>query len=220
MMDKTKICNDFHILFEKERAWKDESWLGVPICKFPFDMVIFQAIIFKIRPDYIIETGTSFGGSALFYASILELLGHGKVITIDIEDKVDKNVFADSIIKKLFKKRIIRLMGDSSDKRNFKKISDISSGKKNIVFLDSWHSKEHVLKELNLYSKLVPLGSYIVVEDGCVNGHPVDWEWGEGPYEATQEFLKNSGIFAADVSWEKLLITNNPHGFLKRVLHG
>lgn len=219
-MDKIKVCNDFHKLFEKERTWKNESWLGMSICKFPFDVFIFQEIIVKVKPDYIIETGTSFGGSALFYASILELLGHGQVITIDIEDKVDKNIFADPIIKKLFKKRIVRFTGDSSDKRNFKKISDISSGKKNIVFLDSWHSKEHVLKELNLYSKLVPLSSYVVVEDTHANGHPVDWGWGEGPYEAVQEFLKNNETFAIDVSWEKLLITYNPNGFLKKVMHG
>lgn len=219
-MDKETICNDFHILFEKERTWKNTSWLGVPICKFPFDTFIFQEIIFKVRPDYIIETGTSFGGSALFYASILELLGHGQVVTIDIEDKVDNSIFVDPIVKNLFQRRIIRLIGNSIDEQNYKEISNIVSGKKNIVFLDSWHCEDHVLKELNLYSKLVPLSSYIIVEDTHVSGHPVSWQWGFGPYEAIEEFLKNNEAFVVDISWEKLLITYNPHGFLKKVMHG
>lgn len=219
-MNKKRICDNFHKLFEEERMWQNSLWLGVPVCKFPFDTFIFQEIIFRIRPDYIIETGTSFGGSALFYASILELLGRGFVVTIDIEDKIDKKIFDDPIINRLFQERIIRLIGDSSDEYNFKTIHDIVSGGKNIIFLDSWHSKEHVLKELNLYSQLVPVGSYIIAEDTHVSGHPIKWQWREGPYEAVQEFLKSNNTFAIDRTWEKLLVTYNPYGFLKKVIHG
>lgn len=217
-MDRQKIYDDFLTLYQKNRIWENSSWLGVPVWKLHSDLFIFQEIIFKLRPDYIIETGTCLGGSALFYASILELIGHGQVVTIDKEDRIDKKIFLDPAITKLFQ-RVISLIGDSSDEYNYKKIQDIVAGKKNIVFLDSWHSKDHVLKELKLYSKLVPLGSYIIVEDTLMNGHPVEWEWGEGPYEAVQEFLKGNDTFAVDKTWEKLLITSNPCGYLKKVFH-
>jgi len=210
-----KICDNFHKLYEKKRIWENTTWLGIPMWKFPFDAFIIQELIFKIKPDNIIETGTNFGGSALFYASILELLGHGKVITVDIKSKFVLN----SIVFNIFTKRIINIIGDSINQKIYNSIREITSGMNNLVILDSWHSKEHVLKELNLYSKLVPVGSYIIVEDTHVNGHPIEWEWGEGPYEAVQEFLKTHNNFAIDKECEKLLITFNPCGYLKKVLH-
>lgn len=208
-----KICDSFHILWDKERKWSEVSWLGTPAWKFPFDAFIVQELIFKIKPDYIIETGTNFGGSALFYASILESLGHGTVVTIDIEDKLELS----EIGKILFKNRVIQVIGDSINLENFKIINTYTSGKKNLVILDSWHSKEHVLKELKLYSKLVSVGSYLIVEDSHVNGHPVQWNWGEGPYEAVEEFLKKNSDFIIDKECEKLGITFNPNGYLRRV---
>lgn len=212
-----KICDDFHKLYEAKRIWKNTTWLGIPIWKFPFDAFIIQELIYKIKPDYVIETGTNFGGSALFYASILELIGAGTVITID---KEKKEILLSEVAKWLFDTRIIRLIGDSVSDEIIKQVYSYASGKKNIVILDSWHSKEHVLKELNLYSQLVPVGSYIIIEDSHVNNHPVPWQWGEGPYEAVQEFLKSNNTFAIDKNCEKLLITYNPNGFLRRVLHG
>jgi cephalosporin hydroxylase len=112
------------------------------------------------------------------------------------------------------------MKGNSIDQRIVKQIYSVARNQKNIVILDSWHSKEHVLKELNLYSSLVPVGSYLIVEDTHVNGHPIQWEYGEGPYEAVQEFLKTNSTFVVDKECEKLLITFNPNGFLKKVLHG
>ena len=212
-----KICDDFHILWDKEKKWSEISWLGVPIWKFPFDAFIIQELIFKIKPDYIIETGTKFGGSALFYASILELIGEGTVITID---KEKKEIQLSEVTKWLFDTRTMRLIGDSVSDEIVKEVYSFASGKRNLIILDSWHSKEHVLKELNLYSKLVPVGSYIIVEDSCNNGHPVPWKWGLGPYEAIEEFLKMNACFIIDKDCEKLLITYNPNGFLRRVLHG
>ena len=115
-----KICDNFHKLYEEKRIWEQTTWLGVPIWKFPFDAFIIQELIFKIKPDYIIETGTNFGGSSLFYASILELLNHGEVITIDKEKKVALN---NEVSKKLWKKRIISLIGNSTNKKVIKDIS-------------------------------------------------------------------------------------------------
>ena len=198
--------DDFHIEYETNRMWERTSWLGVPILKLPFDLWIMQELIFKIKPDYVIETGTAYGGSTLFYSSILRLLGHGKVITVDTEDKC--GLKSDLILK---------IIGSSIDYAIFKEIREITRDKKNIVFLDSWHSKDHVLKELGLYSMLIPVGSYIVAEDTHVSGHPVKWKWGEGPYEAVQEFLKHNSDFEIDKECEKLIFTFNPSGYLRRI---
>ena len=212
-----KICDDFHTLWDKEKKWSEVSWLGVPCWKIPFDAFVIQELIFKIKPDYIIETGTNFGGSALFYASILELIGEGTVITID---KKKKEIPLSEVTKWLFDTRIIRLIGDSISDEIVKQVYSYASNKKNLVILDSWHSKEHVLQELNLYSQLVSVDSYIIVEDTHVSGHPIKWKWGAGPYEAVQEFLQNNDTFQIDKSCEKLLVSFNPNGFLRRVLHG
>ena len=215
-MDK-KVIDDFHILWDKEKKWSEISWLGIDMWKFPFDAFIIQELIFKIKPDYIIETGTNFGGSTLFYASILELIGEGTVITID---KEKKEIPFSPTTKYLFDTRIIKLIGDSISDEIIKQVYRFVSNKKNLVILDSWHSKEHELKELNLYSKLVPVGSYVIVEDTHVNGHPISWQYGEGPYEAVQEFLKFNNTFEVDKTCEKLLISYNPCGYLKKVFHG
>ena len=212
----SNIGDDFHVFYEQNRLWEKQFWLGAPILKLPFDLIIIQELIFKIRPDYIIETGTGFGGSALFYASIAELIGKGRIITVDIEDKLSSSIKAYN----LFKNRIIQFIGSSTDENIYNSIKAMTFGKKNIVLLDSWHSKEHVLKELNLYSKLVPIGSYIIVEDSHVSGHPVKWKWGAGPYEAIEEFLKSNEYFRIDKECEKLGMTFHPNGYLRRVLHG
>ena len=212
-----KICDNFHKLYEEKRIWEKTTWLGTPIWKFPFDAFIIQELIFKIKPRYIIETGTNFGGSALFYASIMQLLGYGQVITID---KKEKKIEFSQAAQYLFDNRIIKMIGNSIDQKIIRQIYHIAKNQKNIVILDSWHSKEHVLKELNLYSPLVSVGSYIIVEDSHINGHPVEWKWGSGPYEAIEEFLKNNESFKIDKDCEKLLITFNPNGYLRRILHG
>lgn len=211
-----EICDNFHKLYEKNRIWENTTWLGINIQKFPADAFIIQELIFKIRPDYIIETGTNFGGSTLFYASIMELMQQGKVITIDVDNKMK---FPNLTTIKL-RDRIRQFTGSSVDFGIVNDISAMVRGRNNMVILDSWHSKEHVLKELNLYSPLVPVGSYIIVEDSHVNGHPIKWKWGGGPYEAIQQFLKSNNTFKIDKSCEKLLITYNPSGFLKKVYHG
>ena len=201
-----EIVDAFHKEFEKERMWEKLTWLGTPILTLPFDLFIIQELIWKIKPDYIIETGTAYGGSALFYASIMQLLGKGEVITIDIEKK-----------KPIFHSRIMDIEGSSIDPKVFDYVSSVAKGGNNIVILDSWHSKEHVLKEMELYHPLIPVGSYLIVEDSHVNGHPVPWKWGEGPYEAITEFLRTHTNFMIDKECERLNITFHPNGYLKRV---
>lgn len=210
------ISDEFHKFYEANRIWERTSWLGIPIWKLPFDAFIIQEIICRVKPDYIIETGTNFGGSSVFYASILELIGHGTVVTIDKEDKFKTN----ELTEYLASRRIMRILGDSIDESSIKMVRSYIGQGLTMVILDSWHTKEHVLKELHLYSSFVSVGSYVIVEDTHVSGHPIRWKWGEGPYEAVKEFLQHNSTFEIDKTCEKLGMTFNPCGYLKKVFHG
>jgi cephalosporin hydroxylase len=207
-----RAVDEFHVHYENSRIWEKTKWLGIPCYKLPFDAFILQEIIWNIKPDFVIETGTARGGAAVFYATILEILGHGKVITCDIEMKHDWTSFP----KKL-RKRIKFESGGSTNPVVFSAIEKQVKGKKNIVILDSDHSYDHVRQEMSAYSTLVSKGSYMVVEDTHVSGHPVKWEWGSGPYEAVQDFLKVHGDrWEADYWCEKYMMTFNPMGYLRR----
>lgn len=164
------------------------------------------------RPDYIIETGTSYGGSALIWAMILEQVNpFGRVITIDIENHSE-----EARKLEIAKKRVDFIIGSSTDYDIVERISNLVRAKKVLVILDSDHSKDHVLKELNAYAPLVSVGSYIIVQDTNVNGHPVAPEFGPGPMEAVDEFLKGIANFHIDNSRERWLFTMHPKGYLKR----
>ncbi len=187
---KTKRINDFKKLYHlfNPRAY----WCGIPVIKNPLDLWIYQEIINNTRPDFIIETGTHMGGSALFFASICDFVGRGKVITIDIRKKPTPR-----------HPRIIRIIGSSISDSVVKKIEQIVDKKRVMVSLDSDHDKDYVLKELELYSKFVSVGSYIVVEDVTP--------------EVVEEFLHKRKDFVADRTQEKFLLTSFPKSFLKRV---
>jgi cephalosporin hydroxylase len=173
-----------------------------------------QEIIHEIDPDFIVETGTYLGGGSLFYASVLEAMNSdGKVITVDISDQIDKK----ALNSQLFKKRVEFILGDSVGAETISAIEKKVKGRKVIVTLDSDHSKAHVLKELELYSPFVSVGSYMIVQDTNINGHPVYPGFGPGPWEAVEEFLKNNKNFEIDHSREKFLITFYPSGYLKRI---
>lgn len=141
-------------------TWNNTRWLGVRVMKSPLDLWVYQEIFYKTRPDLVIETGTAFGGSALYFASILDLIGKGKVVTVDT-----------SRLKRPNHRRTKYLIGSSVDEfivRAIKK--EAKSAKSIIVILDSDHRKDHVLAELLIYSKLVNFGGYMVIEDTNVNG--------------------------------------------------
>lgn len=203
----------FHVWYEENKIWEKTTWLGVPCWKLPFDLQIMQEIIFEVQPDYLIETGTGYGGSALFFASIMELIGRGKVLTIDIESKVD---IASLGGKELYKRRVEFITGSSMDEDVVRRVKKVIGGKV-VVVLDSWHTKTHVLQELEMYSPLVSMNSYMVVEDTHVSDHPVPWKWGPGPFEAVEEFLLKNPQFMVDKKCEKLGFTFNPNGYLKKV---
>ncbi len=209
---RKEIIDKFHNLFYdsglRGLSWGSATFLGKTIQKCPFDLFIYQEILSETKPDIIIEAGTAFGGGALFLASICELLNKGRVITIDtaVHPGLPKH------------KKIKYLVGSSIDQAVIGKIrKQIRARDKVLVILDSDHSKKHVLKELKIYSELVSKGSYLIVEDTNVNGHPVYKDHGPGPNEAVKEFLEGNPNFKVDKSREKFLLTFNPDGYLKRI---
>lgn len=199
------------------------TWLGRPIIQYPQDIIAIQEIIWIVKPDLIIETGIAHGGSLIFSASILELIGaEGRVLGIDIDIREHNRV---EIEKHPMNKRIIMIEGSSIDEKIAEQVYVFSKGKKRImVFLDSMHTHEHVLKEMKLYSPLVTKGSYLVVFDTIIEDMPDDffpnrfWGKGNNPKTAVREFLKKDDRFEIDKNMQyKLLITVAPDGFLKCV---
>lgn len=198
------------------------SWMGRPIIQYPQDILAMQEIIWTINPDLIIETGIAHGGSLIFYASMLELLGkNGLVIGIDIDIRKHNRL---EIEKHPMFKRIKMIEGSSIDESIVEKLRKIAEGKKVLVCLDSNHTHEHVLRELELYAPLVSVGSYCVVFDTIVEDMPTGsfpdrpWDKGNNPKTAVYEFLKKNDNFEIDKNIEnKLLITVAPDGYLRRV---
>jgi len=208
---RQRIINKFHRLYHAAGGFKS-FYLGIQSAQYPADSWVMQEIISELKPDFVIETGTAKGGTALFYADVLEKVNKdGKVITVDI-DPYDPKV---SHFKN-WRERVIFLQGSSVAPEVFGVIAKQVQRHTAIVTLDSLHWKPHVLKELELYSKLVPVNSYIIVQDTQFTGHPIPGG-SEGPWEAVQEFLKTNKNFVADHTRERHLITANPSGYLKRV---
>lgn len=199
------------------------SWLGRPLIQFPQDMVAIQELIWKIRPEVVIETGVAHGGSLIFSASMLELLGEdGFVIGVDIDIRAHNRA---EIEKHPLSKRIKLVQGSSIDEGIAAQVRELAAGKKRVlVILDSNHTHEHVLEELRLYSPLVRAGSYLLVYDTLIEDMPADlvgdrpWGPGNNPKTAVHAFLKASDRFEVDRDMEaKLLITVAPDGYLKCV---
>ena len=203
------------------------SWLGRPIIQYPQDMIAMQEIIWDIKPDLIIETGIAHGGSLIFSAAMLELVSvctgiEGEVLGIDIDIRPHN---CKAIEEHPLSKRITMIEGSSIDTEIFRQVSEKSKYKKRILIcLDSNHTHEHVLAELELYAPLTTVGSYCVVFDTVVEDMPKelagDRPWGPGnnPKTAVHEYLKRHPEFEIDKNIDnKLLISVAPDGYLKRV---
>ena len=146
------------------------SWLGRPIIQYPQDMIAMHELIWQVKPDLIIETGIAHGGSLIYYASLLELIGKGEVLGIDIDIR-DHN--KKEILNHFMLKRITMIEGSSTAPEILEQIEIHVHGKKNVmVLLDSNHTHDHVLRELRLYSKFVTKGSYLVVFDTIIEDLP------------------------------------------------
>lgn len=197
------------------------SWMGRPVIQFPQDLIAMQEIIWQVKPQLIIETGIAHGGSLVFYASMLELLGNeGMVLGIDIDIRSHNRT---EIEKHPMFKRIQMIEGSSISKDVISQVYKISKDKTPIlVVLDSMHTHLHVWEELKVYSPLVTKNSYLVVFDTIVEDMPEDsfpdrpWGKGNNPKTAVWDFLKSNERFEIDKEIEKkLLITAAPDGYLK-----
>jgi cephalosporin hydroxylase len=213
-LSEREITDRFTVIWgSKRNTWRMNRFLGVQTWQNPFDVWITLEIIHEVKPDVIIETGTFKGGSAALWAMFLEHVNpEGRVITIDI-----KNMSAKARRLPISRRRVDYLIGGSTDAEIIEEVRRRVAGKRVLVILDSLHDKQHVLDELRAYAPLVRQGSYIVVQDTSLNGHPVGLAHGPGPYEAVEAFLAETDDFVADRSRERLLMTGNPMGFLQRV---
>lgn len=174
------------------------TWLGRPIIQLPEDMVRLQEVIWTQKPDVIVETGVAHGGSLIFYASLFELMGNGRVIGIDIEIRPHNR---KAVEEHPMAKRIALVEGSSTDESVVEKVAGmVRPGEKVMVILDSNHSCEHVLGELRAYGPMVSIGQYIVSTDGImeqVAGGPrsaEDWSW-NNPKEAAHRFAAENAAF-------------------------
>ncbi|WP_304298704.1 cephalosporin hydroxylase family protein [Chromatium okenii] len=217
------LSNAWRIEALKKKYMNNYSWLGRPIIQLPTDMVAIQEIIWAVKPDLVIETGIAHGGSLILSASILELLGHGKVIGVDIDIRSHNR---HAIENHHLAHRIQIIEGSSVDPDIVAKIhSEAKDVAKIVVLLDSNHTHEHVFAELNAYANLVSVNSYCVVFDTFIEDMPDDYIWNERPWgkgnnpkTAVWEWIKHHPEFAVDHSIEdRLLVTSAPNGFLQRI---
>ena len=185
-------------------------WLGRPIWQYPLDAWVIQEMVVGLRPDLIVETGTCQGGSAFFFATICDLIGHGEVMSIDIAARGT-----------IPHPRIQYIEGSSVEptivERVAQRIKELDA-KAILIMLDSDHTERHVREELEAYAPLIPQGSYIYVQDGCIdklacfrNGRP-------GPMVAVRSFLEQHPEFVRDTEVEfRYVMTAHPYGWLKRI---
>lgn len=184
-------------------------WLGYTIQKSPMDMFLFHQILYDCRPDILVETGTWHGASALFYATTMDALNHGLVITIDNWEFAARPKHP----------RIFYIAKSSVDEETVKIVQSWTCQVPRVmVTLDSDHNGDHVYKELDAYAPMVTLGQYLVVEDSNINGHPIRPNWGPtgGPWEAVHDWLPSHPEFVIDKNIQPIY-TNNPEGWLRRV---
>jgi cephalosporin hydroxylase len=205
-LDRASIARAHDVFYESD-VWTRATWLGAQALKNPLDLWVYQEIVFETRPEVIVETGTYRGGSALFLASICDLVGAGEVVSIDIEPEREDYPRHP---------RITYLAGRSStDPDVVAEVSERAAGKPLLVVLDSDHSRAHVAAELDVYAPLVPFGCYLIVEDSNIGLIRKDLV--PGPLEAVEDFLAGTDEFEIDREREKFLITFNPSGYLRRV---
>ena len=197
------------------------SWMGRPIIQYPQDMVAMQEILWRVQPELIIETGIAHGGSLVFYASICELVGRGEVLGIDIDIRAHNRA---AIEAHPMARHIRMIDGSSIDPGVIAQVAAQAAGKRTLVVLDSNHTHDHVLAELQAYAPLVSVDSYCVVFDTVVEDLPPGlypdrpWDVGNNPKTAVKAYLRDNIDFTIDEDVEaKTLITVAPGGYLRRI---
>jgi cephalosporin hydroxylase len=205
-LDRAAVARAHDVFYESD-AWTKATWLGTQSLKNPLDLWVYQEIVAETRPALIVETGTWRGGSALFLASVCDLLGEGEVVSIDVaplRDDYPRHPRITYVAER-----------SSTDPEVVAEIAERAAGRNVLVILDSDHSQAHVEAELDAYAPLVPVGCYVVAEDSNIGQIRKDLL--PGPREAVHAFLSRNRDFEIDREREKFLVTFCPDGFLKRI---
>lgn len=216
-----QLARDFYDESAKHKYTYHFSWMGRPIIQLPQDMIAMQELVWRIQPDLIIECGVAHGGSIIYYASLLQLLGHGEVLGIDVDIRAHNR---QAIESHPMAHRITLFEGSSIDLDMVERVRAHAQGKRVMVVLDSNHTHAHVLEELRHYAPLVSVDSYCVVMDTVVEDMPADafpdrpWGKGDNPKTAVWAFLEENRDFQIDQTvQDKLLLTVASDGYLRRV---
>jgi cephalosporin hydroxylase len=203
---------DWMIRHQEEVVFDQVTWMGVKTFKNVLDCWIYQEIVHEVRPEVIVELGSAAGGSTLFLCHLLDALGEGKVVSVDL----DRSGFVAR------HPRIVEVTADCGQAETRDRVAALCAGRRTIVIHDADHTRDAVLRDLRLYAPLVTVGSYAIVEDGVVDVFDpaqtprLGWHR-QGPLVATRLFLQETDAFVVDPSRERYLMTYNPRGYLRRV---
>ena len=204
-------------LAQEAGEWRN-SFLGISLLQFPTDLMTYQRLLFDAKPDIVIETGTYRGGLSLYLAMLLENINEqGRVLTVDIDDTGAKELFASARIRQALKDRIQFFGGSSTDPKIVEQIAALANGKKVMLILDSLHERDHVRKELELYSRLVPQGGFIAVNDTHLEGTTWIPRGDSGPAGAVSDFLSAHTEFKVIAPQPDFAVSCFHSGLLTRV---
>lgn len=202
-----EVLRQANILYFRSQVYERTFWMGHSCAKCPMDMWVYQEMMVQLGTDLLIETGTLRGGSALFFAHLFDLMGRGKILSIDITLQANLPQHP----------RIEYIESSSIDKAALDQVESAASNAKSvIVLLDSDHKAPYKLKEMEAYARFVTPGSYMIAEDTCFDAYPAFPEYGPGPAQAVKDFMAGNSEFEIDRSWERHLISFAPGGFLRK----
>jgi cephalosporin hydroxylase len=202
----------------QDRGDWNNMFLGIPVLQFPNDLMTYQRLLFDVKPDVVIETGTFHGGLTIYLAMLLENINEqARVLTVDVEDEGVKEVLASPSVRQSLKDRIRFFRGSSTDPAIAEQIAALAKDKKALVILDSLHGRSHVRQELELYARHVKPGGYVVVNDTHLEG--TEWlpDGDPGPAGAVREFLSAHPEFKLTTSQPDFLVSCFHGGLLTRL---